>query len=393
MCRVVDDREGRRRCERRWILKSVLDLNEADQGIYAHVAAASGLDKPGQVVADDITDAIRRASAVFQDEEIEDQLANVIDLVPEADGGARGVCTVTALMLCNACLLQRRLNDVPDLETERLDKVADAKDPKEPLDAAWDLILEKDYAPVFRPALAILQALPEREALNDAIRSLAECANRVADSLSELGYDHAGPLYHRILGSATSDGAFYTNSLSAIVLACLAFTDDFVDWSDPEAVGKLRIMDPACGTGMLLMAALQTIKARVGTSGDVANEERAEFHKHLVEDVWCGLDINGHGIQLAACNMTLGAPTVDYTRMNLVTMPHGPQGGESRFAGDPECRLGTGFAPCAANASGPHEPRCGAGRRKRGHRLPFQEPRRRHHERSVHLQREARPQA
>ena len=317
-------------------LRDVLALKEADQGIYAHVAAASGLGKPGQVVADDITDAVRRASAVFQDEEIEVQLANALDLVPETDGGARGVCTVAALMLCNACLLQRRLNDVPDLETERLDKVAGAKNPKEPLDAAWDLILEKDYAPVFRPALAILRALPERKALNDAIRSLAECANRVADSLSELGYDHAGPLYHRILGSATSDGAFYTNNLSAIVLARLAFTDTFVDWSDPEAVGRLRIMDPACGTGTLLMATLQTIKGRVGASRDVADEERAALHKHLVEDVICGLDINRHGIQLAACNMTLGAPTVDYTRMNLVTMPHGPQADGTVKAGSLE---------------------------------------------------------
>ena len=39
-------------------------------------------------------------------------------------------------------------------------------------------------------------------------------------------------------------------------------------------------------------------------------EERNALHKHLVEDVLCGLDINQHGVQLAACNMTLGAPSV-----------------------------------------------------------------------------------
>ena len=55
------------------------------------------------------------------------------------------------------------------------------------------------------------------------------------------------------------------------------------------------------------------------------DEDRNALHKRLVEDVLCGLDINQHGIQLAACNMTLGAPTVDYERMNLVTLPHGPQ--------------------------------------------------------------------
>ena len=244
-----------------------LDLTEAEQGIYAHVAAASGLGKPGQLVADEIADAVRRASAVLQEEGMEGPLAEALDLVPEDDGGAKGICTVAALMLCNACLLQRRLRDEPELKTiMRLDEVSGARNPREILGIAWRSILEKDYAPVFRPALAALAVLREGKAIDNAIRAVAECANRVADSLGDLGYDHAGPLYHRILGSAKSDGAFYTNNLSAIMLARLAFTRDMIDWSDHEAVGKLRIIDPACGTGTLLMAALQTIKARAADS-------------------------------------------------------------------------------------------------------------------------------
>ena len=49
------------------------------------------------------------------------------------------------------------------------------------------------------------------------------------------------------------------------------------------------------------------------------------MHLSLVEDVLYGLDINRHGVQLAACNLTLGNPRVDYSRMNLFTMRHGPQ--------------------------------------------------------------------
>ena len=276
-----------------------LELKEAEQGIYAHVAAASGLGKPGQLVADEISEAVRRASAVLQEESMEDPLAEALDLTPEDDGGAKGVCTVAALMLCNACLLQRRLRDEPEMKTiVRLDKVAGARHPREILEVAWDAILEKDYAPVFRPALAALGRLREGKAIDDAIRMVAECANRVADSLSELGYDHAGPLYHRILGSAKSDGAFYTNNLSAVMLGRLAFSREFVDWSDPETVAKLRIIDPACGTGTLLMATLQTIKARVAESGEMTGEARNALHKRLVEDVLCGLDINQHGVQL-----------------------------------------------------------------------------------------------
>ena len=318
-------------------VQQTLDLKEAEQGIYAHVAAASGLGKPGQLVADEIADAVKRASAVLQEEELEVPLAEALGLVPEDDGGAKGVCTVAALMLCNACLLQRRLRDEPELKMiMRLDRVAGASNPKEVLEIAWEAILEKDYAPVFRPALAVLGAMRESKAIDDAIRVVAECANRVADSLSELGYDHAGPLYHRILGSAKSDGAFYTNNLSAIMLARLALAGDGIDWSDPDAVAQLRIIDPACGTGTLLMACLQTIKALVADTQELRDTGRNTLHKRIVEDVLCGLDINQHGIQLAACNMTLGAPTVDYSRMNLVTMPHGPQADGAPKAGSLE---------------------------------------------------------
>ena len=335
-------------------LQQTLDLQEAEQGIYAHVAAASGLGKPGQLVADEITDAVKRASAVLQEEELEEPLAEALGLVPENDGGARGVCTIAALMLCNACLLQRRLRDEPELKMiMRLDRVAGASNPREVLEIAWEAILEKDYAPVFRPALAVLAALREGKAIDDAIRMVAECANRVADSLSELGYDHAGPLYHRILGSAKSDGAFYTNNLSAIMLSRVVLAGNRVDWSDLDAVAKLRIIDPACGTGTLLMACLQSIKALVAGTRELSDTERNTLHKRIVEDVLCGLDINQHGIQLAACNMTLGAPTVDYARMNLVTMPHGPQAEGNLKAGSLEILTASDDARDLATLSTP----------------------------------------
>ena len=82
-----------------------------------------------------------------------------------------------------------------------------------------------------------------------------------------MGYDHAGPLYHRILGSAESDGAFYTKHISALMLAGLALSPDLIDWSDIEAVKRLRVLDPACGTGTLLMAALKVIKDRALAAG------------------------------------------------------------------------------------------------------------------------------
>jgi len=65
----------------------------------------------------------------------------------------------------------------------RLDKVAGSAHPKDILEAAWEAILDRDYAPVFRPALAVLSVLPDGKPVGNAIRTVAECANRVADSL------------------------------------------------------------------------------------------------------------------------------------------------------------------------------------------------------------------
>ena len=189
---------------------------------------------------------------------------------------------------------------------------------------------------MFRPALAVLKAIGDGTAAEAAVSELHEAAGRLAQSLGTLGYDYAGPLYHRILGTAKSDGAFYTNNLSAIMLARLALGEDFTDWSNEKSVSGLRIIDPACGTGTLLMGALRTVMVRVGESKSMDQEARNALHKGLVEDGLCGLDINQHAVQLAACNLTLGAPTVDYARMNLLTMPHGPQVDGSFKAGSLE---------------------------------------------------------
>ena len=318
-------------------IQKVLELEPAGQEIYAHVAAASGLGRPGMLVADQIESAVKSAAAVFQSEEIEEALADVLGLMVDDEGGAKGICTIAALLLCNACLMHRRLKDVPDMRMlPGLGNVSGTNDPTSVLKAAWATILEQDYAPVFEPALAVVNALPDGKRIGNAVRQLAECANNVADSLSELGYDHAGPLYHRILGSAKSDGAFYTNNVSALMLARLALDEDFVDWQDQDAVANLRIIDPACGTGTLLMAALRTIKDRMREKAELSDDETELMHRVLVEDVLCGLDINRHGVQLAACNLTLGAPTVDYKRMNLHTMKHGPQEDGSVQAGSLE---------------------------------------------------------
>ena len=311
--------------ERGPAIEDIFTFQAVEPGIFAKVMAASGLGRPGQVTADDIVRSVGLAARRIEDDAaLLESLRQALDLTGVKD---REVSTTAALLLCNACLLHRRLQKessalegLPDLMA-----IGRSHTPAERLAEAWDKILAKDYAPVFRPALSLIENSPSFDSLRAPARILADCAVHLSDTVAELGYDHAGPLYHKILGSAESDGAFYTHNISALMLAGLALPPDLVDWSDWKQATGLRILDPACGTGTLLMAALKTIKDRMAAAQPMTPAKLREAHKQLVENSIRGLDINYQATQLAASNLTLGAPTVDYEAMHVHTMRHGPQ--------------------------------------------------------------------
>ena len=346
-----DDEEGQ------WLIRG------AGEGIYAHLANCAALKQPGAIAAYDIESAVKRAADLLKTADAGPALARALDISSDRYDH-KEARIIGALLIANACLLHRRLRDVPEMRMlVKLESIPSmGSHARQSLMDAWRLVMEKDYKPVFRPASAALASLPDCKPSSDAVIRLAECAVTAADTLTELGYDYAGPLYHRILGSAKSDGAFYTKPATGLMLARLALRPDFMDWKDSDAVRGLRIMDPACGTGTLLMAALKTVKDRAFDARPPDEGEAERLHQALIEGAIHGLDINHYGVQMAACGMTLGAPSVDYAKMNLKALKHGP--GEGRaFAGslelladsdedDPLKNLARGFhAPTAVASS------------------------------------------
>ena len=73
------------------------------------------------------------------------------------------------------------------------------------------------------------------------------------------------------------------------------------------------------------MAVLKTIKDRGLEHGAFDEDLLPRAHKDLVERSIHGVDINYHATQLAASNLTLGAPSVNYKAMSVHTLQHGPQ--------------------------------------------------------------------
>ena len=177
---------------------------------------------------------------------------------------------------------------------------------------AWRLILALDYKPIFETALAAIQACPPDPAFADAIRDTAKAALAVAQNIASLRHDLLGRIFHTVLDTARYDGSFYTTTAAATLLASLAISEDACDWQDPDAITRLRITDPACGTGTLLMAAAQRIH-------DLAPQTRnhGKAAQALIEQVLSGYDVNLTATHMAATTLGLLSPTTRFRNMKI----------------------------------------------------------------------------
>ena len=72
-----------------------------------------------------------------------------------------------------------------------------------------------------KPALECLLNLQPLGHSRAGLARLMEYAEEEAETLNDLGSDHAGSLYHKVLPSAESFGAFYTKPSSAVLLTAM----------------------------------------------------------------------------------------------------------------------------------------------------------------------------
>ena len=116
--------------------------------------------------------------------------------------------------------------------------------------AAWNDILKINYWAIFAIAKDILQQLPSADAAN-VLRLLRNTAQSVNATGVDNAHDLTGRIFQRLIADRKYLATFYTLPASAALLARLAVAKmEGVDWSSAEAIGKLRIGDFACGTGL-----------------------------------------------------------------------------------------------------------------------------------------------
>ena len=182
---------------------------------------------------------------------------------------------------------------------------------------AWRGILAVDYRPVFETGRIALAALPADPDTAQAVSRLAEVVAGISERVTGLRHDLLGRIFHRVLDTARYDGSFYTSTAAAVLLASLALRERDADWSDVNYVGSLRICDPACGTGTLLMAAAERIRDLRNAAGRGDSEDEELLGLTLVEDVLWGYDVNLTATHMAASTLGMLSPTTRFFRMNI----------------------------------------------------------------------------
>ena len=314
------------------LLSGLDDANGSGGRIVLNILERSGIAAGPKRDMNVLQNTVSAAASLLRGDGLEEPLKRQLRMerLRQGQGGnsRADACTVTALLVTNAALMHVRLARASAIGgLVSVAEVAASDRPAEALMAAWNAILNRDYQPIFSRARDLLQFLTRDErktaALGAAIRRIAKDAELIADTYAEMGMDHAGELFNKVMGDQSSDGAYFTRPLAATLLAELALHATGEDaWSEQATYDRLSMFDPACGSGTLLVAYLSGLKRRYKAAGSDERQLR-RLHRKGVEQLVSGLDINQISLQLAGAQLSLGDASVRYRRMGLYDMPYG----------------------------------------------------------------------
>ena len=292
---------------------SAIDLGNAAASV---TPPAADLDE----AVDVLDEGVRRAGALlYQSPGTLARVSRIFRAEPSDEPA-----NMAALVIINAMVFQDRLasGDVAFEPTSRAR--IDGRISLYRLLEIWEHTLSIDYYPIFSMARAVAA---EFTSVESAI-VLGECA-RTASKLLDMGavgrHDLAGRIFNRLISERKLLAAFYTSIPASTLLAGLALSDSRwpqLDWGDTGELARLRVADPACGTGTLLMAAYRQIVQNHVASGK-SEPDNPDLHQALVEDVLFGADVVQPAIHLTAATLAAMSPSVGFSQMQLHTLRMG----------------------------------------------------------------------
>lgn len=270
---------------------------------------------------------ISGAQVMRQETGLGARLANAVGVAHHTQDPEKRACLQASLILTNTLLMHQRLIERSSSEASvlvKLEKVYTSIKPEKALLRSWKGILQHDYQAIFEPGVLILESAQldgnTPDGLRSALRTLAEHCCNIAKTYTKMGMDHAGELFQAAMDEADAEGAYYTLTPSAILLAELACEaraeEDDPIWADSDTWKNETILDPACGSGTLLAAMATAIRRRQRGH----NPTKEIDDRTLVEEGMTGLDRNAHALQIAGAQIAIQAHEPSLKKLGLFKM-------------------------------------------------------------------------
>jgi len=197
----------------------------------------------------------------------------------------------------------------------------------------WKKIMEINYLPIFVLAFEVVNCLPPSPSVDKIFEIFKSVVLEVISSGVLLKHDLMGRVYHKLLLMTTGEfyASYYTSIPAAILLSNLTVKTENPDlewdFGNLEELKKMRIVDPACGSGTLLSAIYMAFKNEY-----ILEHYRREqtnklnltkFHKLMIEEVLHGWDILDYAGHLTLLTLAFHNPRSFFNRCNVYILPSG----------------------------------------------------------------------
>ena len=192
----------------------------------------------------------------------------------------------------------------------------------------WLRILEVNYVPIFKDAVAIVKILREydetmaRRVLKGLLNTAIDISNFHLQQVHEIG----GELFQDLVVDRDNVKAHYTRPESATLLSSLVCPDIDVD-------NLPKVADYACGTGALLNGVYKRIQQLYEQK---TGESSVNIHREMVENNLAASDIYPHATHLTFTAMAATHPTTTLGSTRVITAPYGKREGGGFLTGSLE---------------------------------------------------------
>jgi hypothetical protein len=184
------------------------------------------------------------------------------------------------------------------------------------------LLRKINYVEIIDSSILAWSDMPSHPQLNQFLNTIHAQIKKAVDPIRRGGWDVLAFIYQRLLSETyrKAYATFYTKLPAAYLLANLAVESE-----------NDKIIDPACGTGSLLVSAF-FIKKRVALrptniqkmlDRKITEPILDNVNKHMLSDIY-GLDALETAVSLSSGVLTLASLAVPRSRLKLLSAPVGP---------------------------------------------------------------------